>query len=230
MLSGAGGIPVWQARAGHPVRRFALIFGLLNGLFAALQVAGSTWAALINHGAYAGLYYGAHGVGANPTVLIGWLTPELVAGYGLCLLGNIAGLWLCWHAGRAAAAATGQRGAGAQAGMLVSLLGSAIWIAASVLAVAAFHTDATVSGILAATPGRTSQYLGSEIIGLLVQEIIAALFALGFGALAGRIGAGAAHLPPRGAVAMGYVMPMPPPVPWQPPVPPGTVPPAYPPR
>ena len=194
-MGGAGAIPSRLA-PGHPVRRFGLIFGLLNGLFAMLQVAVSSWAALVNHGAIASLYYGANGVGFNPTVLVNWLAPVLVAAYGTCLLGFVASLWLCWHAGRAAAAASGRRGAGAQAGLLVSLLGSAIWIVTSVLAALILHTDATVSGILATTPARTPTHLGAEIAGLLTQEIIAGLLALGFGALAGRMGAGAAHLPP----------------------------------
>lgn len=242
MIGGAGsgasaaGAQPWGA---HPVRRLALVFGLVNGLFAALQVAVSSWAAVINQGVSASLYYGVNGVGLNPSIIASWLAPMLVAAYGTCLLGFIVSLWLCWQAGRAAALATGRRGAGAQAGTLVSLLGSAIWIVLSVLAALVLHTDATVAGlagIVTAAPGHVGPNPPTEIVVLLVQLIAAALFALGFGALAGRIGAGAAHLPPlppAGATRMGYPAPMPPmPMPWPPPNPPyGPYPPtAYPPR
>lgn len=241
MISGAGsaartaGAQPWGE---HPVRRLALTFGLINGLFAALQVAVSSWAAVINQGVSASLYYGVNGVGLNPSIIASWLAPMLIAAYGTCLLGFIASLWLCWQAGRAAALATGRRGAGAQAGTLVSLLGSASWIVLSVLAALVLHTDATVAGlagIVTAAPGRVGPNPPTEIVVLLVQLIAAALFALGFGALAGRIGAGAAHLPPApptSAARMGYPAPIPPYGFWPPPTPPygPYSPAAYPPR
>lgn len=210
MISGAG--TVTGAQDAHPVRRYALAFGLLNGLFAALQVAVSSWAAAVNQGVYTSLYYGLNGVGFNPTTLANWLAPMLIAAYGTCLLGFCVSLWLCWQAGRAAAVATGRRGAGAQAGALVSLLGSAFWIVLSVLMTLVLHTDATLAGlagVIAATPGQPRTNVPTEILVLLVQQIIAALLALGFGALAGRIGAGAAHLPSVSMARAAIIPPAP---------------------
>jgi hypothetical protein len=202
--SGAGNVADAGAAGpwgGHPVRRLALAFGLVNGVFAVLQVAVSSWAALVNRGVYISLYYGANGVGFNNDALLAWLLPIFTAAYGTCLLGFVVSLVLCWHAGRAAAAATGRRGAGAQVGALVALYGSVIWIVASVAAVLLVHTDATlagVAGVLTAPKGTPGLNSATEIVVLLAQEIVAGLLAVGIGALAGRIGAGAAGLPRTG--------------------------------
>jgi hypothetical protein len=197
----SGGMPVGaaRARAGHPVARYALLFGLLNGLFAALQVAASVEGAVENQAQLTRLYYGTHGVGFDPVLLLGWIGPLLTASYGICLLGFAGGLWLAWNAGRFAAAAAGSRAAGAPAGLLASLLGSAIWIAASVAAVLIAHTDGSLTGVFLTTPDRGTGQLGTELAGLLSQEVVAALLTLGLAALAGRIGAGRAMMRARAA-------------------------------
>lgn len=196
--SGVGSGPgVAQPWGGHPVRRLALWFGLVNGVFAVLQVAVSSWAALINQGVYVSFFYGVNGVGFNNDALTAWLLPIFTAAYGTCLLGFIASLVLCWHAGRAAAWATGRRGAGGEVGALVALYGSVIWIVASVAAVLIIHTDGTVAalaGVLTAPGKQPGINPATEIVVLLAQEIVAGLLAVGLGALAGRIGAAAARL------------------------------------
>ena len=197
-MSATGG-----ARAGspdtHAVRRYGLIFGLLNGLFATLQVALSSSAALENHSAISSLYYGFKNQALDPSVAVAWLAPILVSAYGSCLVAFGFGMWLCWQAGRATALAAGRDAGGASAGMLTSLIGSGVWIAASVAAVLVLRTDGTASGILATTPDRSAANLGGELAGLLTQEVVGGLVALGFGAVAGRIGAGSVRFPSRTA-------------------------------
>jgi hypothetical protein len=191
------------ARAGSTeakaVRRNGLIFGLLNGLFATLQVALSSSAALENHAAISSLYYGFKNQALDPSVALAWLTPILASAYGSCLVAFGFGMWLCWQAGRATALAAGRDVGGASAGMLTSLIGSGVWIAASVAAALVLRTDGTVSGLLATTPDRSAANLGAELAGLLTQEVVGGLVGLGFGAVAGRIGAGSVRFPSRAA-------------------------------
>jgi hypothetical protein len=196
-VRGVAGGATAQGEIAHPVRHYALIFGLLSGLFAAMQVAVSSSAALENRAAISGLYYGLQNQALDPSIAAAWLAPVLVAAYGSCLVAFGFSMWLCWHAGRAVAAASGNPTGGAGAGMLTSLLGSGIWIAASVAAVLALHTDGTASGIFATTPNLSAANLGGELSELLGQEVVAVVVALGFGAVAGRMGAGSIHMPPR---------------------------------
>jgi hypothetical protein len=203
MAPPAGGA-LGQSRIAHPVRRYALIFGLLNGLFAALQVAVGSVAALENRAALGSLYYGIQNEVLDPAVVYAWLAPILAATYGSCLVAFGFGMWLCWHAGRAAALAAGRDTGGASAGMLASVIGSGIWIAASIAGALILHTDGTISGIFATTPSLSDANIGGELLGLLTQEGVAAFLALGFGAVAGRMGAASVRFPPRAAPPMPY--------------------------
>jgi hypothetical protein len=197
-MSATGGVRAASPEA-QAVRRYGLIFGLLNGLFATLQVAISSSAALENHAAISSLYYGFRDQTLDPSVAVAWLTPVLASAYGSCLVAFGFGMWLCWQAGRATALAAGRDAGGASVGMLTSLIGSGVWIAVSVVATIVLHTDGTASGVLASTPDRSAANLGGELFGLLTQEVVGGLVALGFGAVAGRIGAGSVRFPARSA-------------------------------
>jgi hypothetical protein len=166
-----------------------LTLGLMNGLFATLQVVVSSSGAVENSPALASVYYGTHGAGLDPTVIASWLAPLVIATYGSCLVAFAIGMGLCWYAGRLVALA-GSPAAGTRAGLLTSLIGSVIWIGASVVGVLLAHADGSLSGLVVAAQGRPSSAgVGGELAGLLAQEIVAALITLGFGALAGSIGA-----------------------------------------
>lgn len=202
--------------------RYALTFGALSGLFGVLQVVVSVSAALESQGAIQSLYYGAQGGGLNPSIMAQWLGPLLTATYGSCLLGFAISMWLCWAAGRVAASAYGRRSAGTLAGLLTSAIGSAIWILASVLAVLLVHTDGSITGILNTSPNLSAGMVGGEVAGLVIQEVVAAAVALGFGSLAGRIGAASASLPQWPVRALPTLPPAPPFVMYPPALPPGT--------
>ncbi|HEY7780057.1 MAG TPA: hypothetical protein VIC85_07585 [Ktedonobacterales bacterium] len=176
------------------------LLGLLYGLFAVLQVVVSVSAAVENHSVIAGLYYGTQQSGFDPTVAVQWLAPMLVATYGSCLAAFVIDMGLCWYAGRLVAGASVRGSGGAGAGLLTSVIGSAIWIAASIVAVLFAHTDGTIAGLFATTPQYSAANVGGEIVGLVVQEGLAAALALGFGALAGAIGGASAR--PRPALAV----------------------------
>ncbi len=176
-------------RVGHPLSRYAWMFGALNGLFAALQVMVSVSAALESRAPLSSLYYGIHGSGFDPSMLVAWLGPLISATYGTCLLGFIVSLWLCWHAGRAVASAAGARSGGAVAGLLTSVIGSGVWMVVSIAAIAIAHTDGSITGILNTNPGFSAASVRSEGVGLVVQELVAASLSLGFGAIAGHLGA-----------------------------------------
>ena len=184
--------PQDTGKAAHPVLRYALIFGLVIGVFALVQVGVSVVAAQENRTEIASFYYGLHGAGIDVNALGSLLGPVLAAAYGSCLVAFLAGMWLCWYAGRAAAFESGRRSAGAQAGLLASATGSLIWLAGGVVAALLFHTDGSISGILTTQPDLGATTVSSEVAGLLTQEVVAGLLALGFGALVGWMGGGAA--------------------------------------
>lgn len=201
-----GGAP---GRVAHPVLRYGLVLGLLNGLFGILQVITSSSAALENHATVSSFYYGVNGTGFDVTIMAQWLAPMLSAAYGSCLLAFVASMWLCWHAGRASATAAGYSSGASVAGLLASVIGSGIWIAASVVAVLLLHTDGTITGVLTTTPDNAATHQTGQLIGLLGQEVVAAAIALGFGAIAGAIGGRAARVPSRMLLARAPLAPMP---------------------
>jgi hypothetical protein len=167
-VPGVPGAPIGQRTTQavtHAVWHYALLFGLLSGLFAALQVAFSSWAAIANQPAIASLYYGLRNGTFAPNTVIRWLTPVAIAAYGTCLLGFVVSLWLCWHAGRAAAWASGRWSVGAGAGLLTSAIGSVVWLISSIVVVVVLHTDGSITGMLATTPDRSGVNLGGELAG-----------------------------------------------------------------
>jgi hypothetical protein len=177
-------------------RIYGVRVGLVSGLFALGQVLLSVAAA---HGAEAAVRSMQKAIDmllsggiADPTLLIGPLVPMLVATYLAMLLAGLLCVWFAAQAGRMAAIAQGRRAGGARAGMWVWLVSSVIWIVASIIATLITNSDGTLSGVFAGT--YTPARLGQELLLLLGQELLAALFCLGFCALAGAQGARSASL------------------------------------
>jgi hypothetical protein len=176
----------------HPVLRFGLIFGAVASLVALVQVAVSVVAALESRYTLTNLYFSASGGVDAQLSALNALVPLLSAAYGSALAGLVFTLVLCWHAGRAAALETGRAGAGAEAGLLVSVTGSLIWVVASLAAVLLFHTDGSLAGVVTATAHLSSATDAREIAFLLTQETVAILFGLGAAALVGWLAGGSA--------------------------------------
>lgn len=212
-----------HGKVAHPVARYGLVLGLVNGLFGILQVVTSSSGAIENHATISSFYYGTHGTGFDIAIMANWLAPVFSAAYGSCLVAFAVGMWLCWRAGRASAAARGVAAGASVAGLLTSVIGSGIWIVASVVAVLLVHTDGTVTGVLATTPDRTAAHQTLELVGLLTQEIVAAAIALGLAAIAGHIGGRSARVPSRRLPGRPLVVA----IPAYPPYPPATLYPPY---
>ena len=105
----------------------------------------------------------------------------------------------------------GRHAAGGRAGLLVMLISSTIWIAASIATTLLVRADGTLSGVF--TSAFAGGDLTTELVALLIQEVIAALFGLGVGALAGKIGEASARTQPQRAAASPppfAIMPYPP--------------------
>ena len=172
-------------------RVYGVWVGLVSGLFAIGQALISVAAAHGAEGAVRSMQQAIDtllsGGIADPTLLIGPLVPMLVATYLAMLLAGLLCVWFAAQAGRMAAIAQGRRAGGAAAGMWVWLVSSAVWIVASIIATLITNSDGTLSGVFAGT--YTPARLGQELLLLVGQELLAALFCLGFCALAGAQGA-----------------------------------------
>jgi hypothetical protein len=181
--------------------------GLLSGLFAVLQVMVSVSAATTNAITIRGLQRAFDSLTTNtplsPFNLLADLVPVLVATYLSAAVAGLIMIGFAWYAGRLTARTLGRRAYGGMAGLWVSLWSGLIWLGLSAIATLLTHADGTLSGILTSSPG-TSR-LGAQLIFLLLQNGLAALCGLGFGALAGFIGASGAPVPSRPAIA--YVLP-----------------------
>lgn len=205
-------------------RYYGLRVGLMAGAFSIGQALLLYAAALGGYEAISSIQQGINidtAIGqpaVDFTLLAGPLLPALIISYGSMLVAGGITLWLARSAGRMAAMRAGRHEGGARAGMWVWLISSLIWLAASVVVVLLFHRDGTLSGVLFGSGQPDST--GAEIAGLLTQEVIAALIALGFAALAGSRGANGATLvepaPMMMPVGMGpYPFAGYPPAPWR---------------
>jgi hypothetical protein len=205
------------------VRSFALPLGILSGLFALVQVFVSVFAARASGPALRSLHeiFGgvslvqildgtAPGIISNPLPLVGDLAGTMFITYTAAFVTGCICLGFCWYAGRQTAFVLGHHTAGGRAGFQVMLVSSVIWIAASIGAVLVAGADGTVTGIF------TSAFVGgsaaTQLIGLLLQELIAVLFGFGIGALAGKLGEWSAQtVPVRPLAPPAYMlMPAPP--------------------
>jgi hypothetical protein len=143
--------------------------------------------------------------GADPLPLFARLLPMFVATYLAALLTCLASLSFSWYAGRVAAAATGQRRAGATAGFCVALVSGVVWAIAGALVIVVLRADGTLSWLLAtvlyvlvsptasASGGISTQaapvYIGMELVLFLLHVVVGGGLALGLGTLAGSLGA-----------------------------------------
>ena len=214
---------------GKTARGFGLPLGILAGIFALVQVFVSVFAAQASGPALRSLQHiliGLDGNGggiSNPLPLVGDLAGVVFITYTASVVTGIICLCLCWYAGRQTAFVLGRHAAGGRAGLLVMLVSSTIWIAASVAATLVTGADGTLSGIF------TSAFAGgdrtTELVALLIQEVIAVLFGLGVASFAGKMGEWSAQTVPTRPLAPPVYMPMPyppyagmqaPPPGWQP--------------
>jgi len=190
-------------------QHYGRLLGLLSGLFALLQVLVSVSSAKANALTMAGLQQAfdntAAGTPTNPLNLLADLVPVLLITYLAAAIAGAVMMGFAWYAGRLTALTIGRRSFGGVAGFWVALWSGGIWLGLSVVATLITHADGTLTGILTSAPG-TSR-LGFELILLLVQNGLAALCGLGFGALAGFVGA-------KGAPTPAYTA-------WRQPLPPG---------
>ena len=179
-------------------RVYGVRVGLVSGLFAIAQVLVSVAAA---HGSEAALRAIQHtftiltaGGLVDPTTVAPALIPMLLSTYLAMLLAGLVTVWFASRAGRLAAIAQGRHAGGASAGMWVWLTSTGVWLLASIIATVITHSDGTISGVFVGT--FSSAYLPQQLIFLLLQEIVAALFCLGFCAAAGAQGARNAPVSP----------------------------------
>jgi hypothetical protein len=197
---------------GKTARSFGLPLGLLAGLFALVQIFVSVFAALASGPALRSLQQIFSGINggpvSNPLPLVGDLAGVVFITYLASVVTGVICLCLCWYAGRQTAYVLGRHAAGARAGMLVMLISSAIWIVTSVAATLVVRADGTLSGIF--TSAFAGGNLTTELILLLIQEVLAALFGLGLAALAGALGAASAPVVAPPPVAPPTFMPYPP--------------------
>jgi hypothetical protein len=197
--------PASAPPAPRPIQRYGLLFGVIAGLIALVQVGVSVVSALENRYSLTNLYFSTSGGDAAIASALTQVLPLLAAAYGTCLLGFGFALVLCWQAGRAAALETGRAAAGTEAGLLVIVISSLTWVIASVAAVLLFHTDGSFAGLATASASLSSATDAREIAILVGQETLAILVALGVGALVGRLAGGAAITTLRRTPIVPYV-------------------------
>jgi hypothetical protein len=180
---------------------------MIAGLFAFLQVLVSVSSAranlLLMRATQAVITNITNDIVQSPLNLLSDLAPTLVATYTSMLITGVIMLGFAFYAGRITAEEIG-RHSGALAGFWVALLSGAIWLVVSLLGAIILRADGTISGVL--TSGADDR-LVPQIIWLLIQELPLALLGLGFGALAGLIGAQTAKVTPRPAPAYGPFAP-----------------------
>jgi hypothetical protein len=191
-------------------RRYGWYLGIIAGVFAALQVLISTTAALADAGNMLSAQQGLSDGTAVPQFLLGPLLPPVVAAYASMMLTGAIMLYLARKAGELATYVSGRRELGMVAGGWVALISAFIWIGLSMIVALRAHADGTITGLFTSNPVGRLQPV--ELVGLLVQEIAAALIGWGLGSLVGQLGAARAsqtlaRQPVRGASVQGSGQP-----------------------
>lgn len=211
-------------------RGYARLLGGTAGLFALLATLVNATLALSVQAPVVALQRSLAGISAGSGVSIdafaGSITGALVLAVLIGLAALVIVLGFCWYAGRIAGALVSDPHAGGGAGRRVALVSGLVWVAGSLVAVLAFHADASISwllatlGVILASPDGASlsgyavnaaagSFLAVQVVILLALQGIAILIALGLGALAGRAGA-------EGAIDTARRIPAAP-LMWQPP-------------
>lgn len=193
--------------------RYARLLGVTAGLFVLLATLVNANVALSAQAPVVALQRSLAGISAGSGVSIDAFAGSITGALALAVLIGLAALVIvlgfCWYAGRIAGALVGDARAGGGAGRRVALVSGLVWLAGSLVAVLAFHADASISwllatlGVILASPdGATlsgyavnaagGAFLAVQLVILLALQGIAVLIALGLGALAGRAGAAGA--------------------------------------
>jgi hypothetical protein len=187
-------------------RYYGRNLGMLAGLFAFLQTLISVSAArsnLVLMRALQGVITNiTDNIAQSPLNLLSDLVPTFVATYAAILITGVIMLGFAFYAGRITAQEIG-RHTGASAGFWVALVSAGIWLGTSLLGAVILRADGTISGALTSGAG---DRLVPQVVWLMVQEIPLALLGLGFGALAGLIGAQTARITPRAPAASTRTM------------------------
>lgn len=204
---------------GAIARYYGRNLGMIAGLFAFLQVLVSISSAranlLLMRATQDVITNITNNIVQTPLNLLADLVPTLVATYAAMLITGVIMLGFAFRAGRVTAQEIG-RHSGASAGFWVALISGTIWLVISLLGAVILRADGTISGVL--TSGASDRLI-PQVFWLLIQEAPLALLGLGFGALAGLIGAHTAPITPRRRLAAPYtpVAPYPgTPAPFQP--------------
>jgi hypothetical protein len=196
---------------GAIARYYGRNLGMIAGLFAFLQVLVSVSSAranlLLMHATQGVITNITNNIVQSPLNLLSDLVPTLIATYTAMIISGVIMLGFAFYAGRITAEEIG-RHSGALAGFWVALISGTIWIAVSLLGAIILRADGTISGVL--TSGANDR-LVPQVVWLLIQELPLALLGLGFGALAGLIGAQTAKVTakPRFAPAFAQFAPYP---------------------
>jgi hypothetical protein len=182
---------------GAIARYYGRNLGMIAGLFAFLQVLVSVSSAranmLLMHATQGVITNITNNIVQSPLNLLSDLAPTLIATYAAIFITGVIMLGFAFRAGRITAQEIG-RHSGALAGLWVALISGTIWIAVSLLGAIILRADGTISGVL--TSGADDR-LVPQVVWLLIQELPLALLGLGFGALAGLIGAQTAKVTPQ---------------------------------
>ncbi len=194
---------------GAIARYYGRNLGMMAGLFAFLQVMVSVSSAranlLLMRATQDVITNITNNIVQTPLNLLSDLAPTLIATYAAMVITGVIMLGFAFRAGRITAQEIG-RHSGALAGFWVALISGTIWIVVSLLGAIILRADGTISGVL--TSGANDR-LVPQVVWLLIQELPLALLGLGFGALAGLIGAATAKITPRPAQAYAPYTPYP---------------------
>jgi hypothetical protein len=194
---------------GAIARYYGRNLGMVAGLFAFLQVLVSVSSAranmLLMRATQDVITNITNNILQSPLNLLSDLAPTLIATYAAMFITGVIMLGFAFRAGRVTAQEIG-RHSGALAGFWVALISGTIWIVVSLLGAIILRADGTISGVL--TSGSNDR-LVPQVVWLLIQELPLALLGLGFGALAGLIGAQTAKITsqPRFAPVYGQFAP-----------------------
>jgi hypothetical protein len=184
---------------GAIARYYGRNLGMIAGLFAFLQVLVSVSSAranlLLMHATQDVITNITNNIVQSPLNLLSDLVPTLVATYTAMIITGVIMLGFAFYAGRITAQEI-SRHRGALAGFWVALVSGVVWLVVSLLGAIILRADGTISGVL--TSGANDR-LVPQVVWLLIQELPLALLGLGFGALAGLIGAATAKIAPRPA-------------------------------
>ena len=198
--------PEQQPRTAAAGQGYVYALGLAAGLFSLLQALVAASAAQATQSSVLAyqrsLVTDASGGGVSIEPLLGPLLKLFAITYITNLLSFAATLGIAWYAGRIVTLLRGSAASGGGAGTVVTAISSAVWLIVTLLAALLFHSDGTISwliatlallaggaqsGVLVTAP--SPAFAGIQAAVLLVHALVGIGPALALGALAGRLGA-----------------------------------------